>query len=427
MVNLTRQTSSNLINIVDESSIREEFAGYLSQMAKTLTKSEAEGEQYSGRLGFERDIANLNQVSEDLRQGVFRILVFGDWKRGKTNLLNALIGEPVLPTGINPCTAVITIVRYGNNKQVTIHFNDGKPSESIDFQTFNQPFTVPPDYEEIAFPDIERVVIEYPLEILKNGIEFITFPGLRETEASLDLRLNYINNCHAILFVLSAKSQFTMYEHRFLDNYLKDKGLTIFFPINYWNCIHESLLDPDDKQEVAEAETKVRQHFKTNLLPYCQVNGKNLYNQRVFELNALAAFQARRQQTCLKGTGFEKFISALNEFVTEQTNKRLKKEILTAKKVARKIYQAVHEAATQRSYLLREYLNKIEHKITRHIISNMGEIDSESIKELEQELAGKKAATELELSNLEKLETNILNKFNCLDTAYNQFLNESYY
>ncbi|QLE56399.1 dynamin family protein [Nostoc sp. TCL26-01] len=98
-------------------------------------KAENAGEYTSGKLGFEQDIAYLNNVSENLRKGVFRLLILGDMKRGKSTLLNAIIGEKILPTGVNPCTAVLTIVRYGEDKQVTIYFNDAKPPESMDFDT----------------------------------------------------------------------------------------------------------------------------------------------------------------------------------------------------------------------------------------------------------------------------------------------------
>lgn len=356
-------------NIERATNARREFAGYLSEMSEALVAAEAEGKENdaSGRLGFDQDIADLNQVSENLRQGLFRLLVLGDMKRGKSTFLNALIGERVLPTKVNPCTAVLTKVRYGNNKQVIVNYNDGKASESIDFQTFEQRFTIPPDEakkfekeEKDAFPDVDYATIEYPLEILKNGVEFIDSPGLNDTEQRNKLALGYINNCHAILFVLSGKAQFTMNERRYLENYLKDKGLTTFFLINYWNYIRESLFDPEDEQELAEAENNVRQHFKTNLLSYCQVNGKNLYNQRVFELNALAALRACVKNKSLKGTGFDKFIPVLDTFLTEE---RIIAELLKVKTLARQTYQHVHESVGTRITLLDKGVEELREQI----------------------------------------------------------------
>lgn len=116
--------------------VRRETAKILDQIAEILNQAERVSENTSGKLGFEQDIIYLSNVSDNFRQGVFRLLVLGDMKRGKSTLLNAIIGEKILPTGVNPCTAVLTIVRYGENKQVTIHFNNEQQPESMDFNTF---------------------------------------------------------------------------------------------------------------------------------------------------------------------------------------------------------------------------------------------------------------------------------------------------
>jgi ribosome biogenesis GTPase A len=96
--------------------VRSEIADYLNQMVATLNQAESEGKNQSGQLGLDRDIQDLNQVSKNLRQGCFRLLVLGDMKRGKSTFLNALIGENILPSDVNPCTALLTILRYGQNQ-----------------------------------------------------------------------------------------------------------------------------------------------------------------------------------------------------------------------------------------------------------------------------------------------------------------------
>lgn len=346
--------------------IRREAAEILESTSKILTKSEAEGEKSSGKLGLEQEIADLNTVSDNLRQGVFRLLVLGDMNRGKSTLLNAVIGEKILPTGVNPCTAVLTIVRYGDYKQVTIHFNDDKPPESMDFNTFKERYTIPPDEAKIleeegkeAFPDVEYAVIEYPLDLLEKGVELIDSPGLNDTESRNKLALGYINNCHAILFVLSAINAFTQGERRYLENYIKDRGLTTFFLINSWDLIAQRV---EDEEQLAEEENKVRQAFETNLLPYTKINGKNLYKQRVFELNSLAAFKARNKKPSgsLEGTGFDDFFDTLRLFLT--TN-RILSELLNVKGLVRQIYQKVHQVVEIRIPLLDAGAEELKQKI----------------------------------------------------------------
>lgn len=116
----------------------------LSAIAQTLTQAELESEKQSGKLELHRDIEDITKASQALRNSVFRLLVLGDMKRGKSTFLNALIGENLLPSDVNPCTAILTILRYGAEKKVTVHFNNGASSENLDFKTFKQRYTIDP-------------------------------------------------------------------------------------------------------------------------------------------------------------------------------------------------------------------------------------------------------------------------------------------
>jgi len=60
-----------------------------------------------------------------LISGRFHLAVLGQFKRGKGTLLNALLGEPVLPTGAVPVTAIPTLIEYSPESQAHIIFNDG--------------------------------------------------------------------------------------------------------------------------------------------------------------------------------------------------------------------------------------------------------------------------------------------------------------
>lgn len=53
------------------------------------------------------------------------MLVVGEAKRGKSMLVNALLGHAVLPAGVTPLTAVTTTVRYGDEPQAEMRFFDG--------------------------------------------------------------------------------------------------------------------------------------------------------------------------------------------------------------------------------------------------------------------------------------------------------------
>ena len=59
----------------------------------------------------------------------FQALILGEFKRGKSTLLNALIGEDLLPTGVQPVTALPTRVRSGPERRAVVCGRDGGERE----------------------------------------------------------------------------------------------------------------------------------------------------------------------------------------------------------------------------------------------------------------------------------------------------------
>ncbi len=368
-MNIKVETSSFINDLERVSVVRREIADRLSNIATAIERSELAGAEASGKLGLETDNADINLASKNLRQGVFRLLVLGDMKRGKSTFLNALIGENLLPSDVNPCTALLTILRYGSEKKVTVYFNDGKSPKQLDFKSFKHDYTIDPaeakrleSEKKPAFPDIDCAVVEYPLPLLEKGIEIVDSPGLNDTESRNELSLGYINNCHAILFVLRATQPCTMGERRYLENYIKGRGLSIFFLINAWDQVRESLIDPDDPEEMAEAEEKLGRVFKANLAEYCLTEGHDIYDERVFPITSIKALRLRmkNQDADLAGTGFPQFMAALNTFLTQE---RAISELRPARTLARQISTRVREAVGRRLPLLDRDVNELKDKI----------------------------------------------------------------
>ncbi len=363
-------TKNFLTNLERVAQVRGEVADCLVQIADALHQAEATGANKSGKLGLDREIEDASKASKNLRHGVFRLLVLGDMKRGKSTFLNALIGENLLPSDVNPCTALLTVLRYGNDKSVTVHFKDGKSPQRLDFKSFKQQYTIPPgeakqleQEKREAFPDVDYAVVEYPLPLLQKGVEIVDSPGLNDTESRNELSLGYINNCHAILFVLRASQPCTLGERRYLENYIKGRGVSIFFLINAWDQVRESLIDPDDEEELQEASHRLRQVFKANLAEYCVVDGHDIYEERVFEISAIQALRRRMKDASasLEGTGFSEFLGALNTFLTQE---RAISELRQARTLARQTAKRVREAIERRLPLLDGDVNELKQRLS---------------------------------------------------------------
>jgi len=83
-------------------------------------------------------LGELQSILEALDQPL-SIAVLGEFNAGKSTLVNALIGEAVLPTGVLPTTAHIHVMRFGTRRTAELHLRDGR-------------------IEEVAFPDVKARV-----------------------------------------------------------------------------------------------------------------------------------------------------------------------------------------------------------------------------------------------------------------------------
>jgi predicted GTPase len=120
-----------------------------------------------------------NQVRElfsRLAEDRFNLVVVGRFSRGKTSLMNAVLGTDRLPTGIRPLTSVITTVTYGSKESAVIHLAGlGIPQDV--------PLAALPQYvtEQGNSGNHRRVTIAQvplPIELLRRGFHFIDTPGL---------------------------------------------------------------------------------------------------------------------------------------------------------------------------------------------------------------------------------------------------------
>ena len=331
---------------------RQHAAEVLSQIAIAMDR--AETTERSGKLGLTRHIRTLQSTVEQLQQGTYRIVVLGEMKRGKSTLVNALVGEALLPSDVNPCTALLSLLRYGTERRVTLHYNDDRPEKSIDFDTFRSDYTIAPDearqLNTNAFPDISHVVIECPAPLLASGLEIVDTPGLNDTEARNQQVLSYLTEAQAVVFVMDAVQPMTLDEQRYLRNYIQSRELECFYVINGWDRIKTALVDPEDTVALAAAEDRQRQVF-TQSLPEGTV---------WFEVSALSALRQQRQGASLTGSGVDTFLHALDSFLTQE---RGQAELQRAANLAQRAYSAVQESVARRIPLLDEDLSELQQRV----------------------------------------------------------------
>ena len=123
----------------------------------------------------EQVAADARSVAERVSEGRFYVACIGQFKRGKSSVLNALIGESLLPTGVVPVTAVPTIVRYGGHTAARVRFEAGGWSE-IPVKAVDEYVSEEKNPENAKHVAALEIFVRSPL--LGTGMCFVDTPGL---------------------------------------------------------------------------------------------------------------------------------------------------------------------------------------------------------------------------------------------------------
>ncbi len=213
-------------------------------------------------LGLEEAGAeNSERARHLITKDVFRILFIGGFSRGKSTVVNALLGEKILPSKLSPATAVITILKYGEDKQATIVYKDkNRGSETVSIEKLRDYVIIPEGShieDEIGSridTPIEKIEITYPFELLKNGVEIIDTPGLEDDYSRNKITMDYLPKSDAAIVVLSSQQLLTQDETRLIKEELIPRGFNhIFYLINF----ADELDSPKEEKEVISRFTKI--------------------------------------------------------------------------------------------------------------------------------------------------------------------------
>ncbi len=194
-------------------------------------------EQLDGfKADFSEKIDRFAELKKRFIEGRFHLAVLGQFKRGKSTLLNALLGEAVLPTAVIPLTAIPTFIQAGSTFGVRIFFEDQSSVERSS-DNLGELTSFLSDYvTESRNPNnrlnVQQVEVFYPAGILQNGVVLIDTPGIGSTfKHNTEATLNFLPQCDAAMFLVSADPPITEVEIDFLKQ-VRQKVPRLFFILN---------------------------------------------------------------------------------------------------------------------------------------------------------------------------------------------------
>ena len=241
--------------------------------------------------------ANIfRENAKDVENGVFKVLVMGKFKNGKSTFINALVGKVMMAARATACTAVIATVEYGNNtNNVKVVYSDSTESRTMSLREFTDEFALSEEDQQYIedggrldrFANVSHVEMQSSDEIFADGLRLIDSPGLEEATARTKATNEFVPKANAIIFTLSATSLFSSAEKEYIAANFAGKNMrNVFFVINRIDNLTEGQLEssviPTVRMGLADVFTDENGRFD-----------EELYNKRVFFTNAYGALCAR--------------------------------------------------------------------------------------------------------------------------------------
>ena len=320
---------------------------------------------------------NIDKKIEEIKNREYKIFVTGEAKSGKSTFLNAFLGEDILPTGFIQCTSSIIEIRRskdGKKRLISEEVGGGiKSEEDINkIKDFLQKTAaIPDEYRDIPFniindnflikykdsynekdinnflyeikkekknldkkdekefenkvrnyikstnwrKVIKRIILEYPLEKLKEVTIFDT-PGVGSEGSLGEVTRKYIKEADAFIFVKALVGQDieTTSFKNFLEENITDKQKETMFLV----FTHKNDTKKDDLEEV---EKRLEETFY-----------KILKKDNVFKLDSLTELHLKEYEKFITGEELEEFLKKKIKEEKEKNQDNVMNSTLRAEK-----------------------------------------------------------------------------------------------
>lgn len=270
----------------------------LFKLKKDTVKYFKEGEALARQLGFHAVAETIAETVKEFLEKELMVVTVGEMKRGKSSMLNALLGEkePIFPVNASVATNAITIVRYGEKEKVEVVTEERKKGAMVPvIKTISRgeiPDYVSEQGNPSNFKNVRLLKVEIPNPLLKEGVVFVDTPGVGSLNIShAETTYGFLPNADLLLFVSDASSGLTETELNFLKRgykYCKN----VLFPLTKKDT------NPGYKEIMEDNQSKISAALGISMDDVTLIPISNTAKMRYLETQSKAA---------LAGSNFPEF------------------------------------------------------------------------------------------------------------------------
>ncbi len=335
-------------------------------------------------------VNELTALLHDLDNNEYRITILGEFSSGKSTFLNALIGQDILPHGVEETTAAVTYIHNVSDSnpkknKVEVFFRDDHKQKVV--LDLNKSKSALIDYVTTkakgkdVVNDIESVHIYIPFVGSDEKLVLIDTPGLNGVKDGMrDITYQEIYRSHAniCLFNIKGASQSDL---DFIENFYKN-GTPFFFVLNQIDNLKDDEETPEQKikdftqsikENILHISSQPSNVFGISALQALTARDKRI--QRLYSDSALLTIGDRVE--LLKKSRIESFETALYDFVKNgeiernyinQVNARLKSILTITAGSAKEELELLKAKVT--NIPEKEFLTKQEEQVEKRFDEN---------------------------------------------------------
>lgn len=304
---------------------------YLNYHAMTgeITEGLSRMAKFCDELGMEERAESLRVGKKKLQSHKFAVGILGEFKRGKSTVINALLGKEIMPADILPSTATMNRVTYDLQPGVQLNMIDGTTNR-IGVEELAEYVTKRDENTLANAALIEEAVVFYPCRFCQNGVDIIDTPGLNDDERMNKITEEIVPKLDAVIMVLVPDNPFSMSEADFVRNKLMCSNIgRLIFLVNKIDTVR-----PRDRARVVEGiRTKIE---KSVLEKTAEVYGQDseqyqlvkqkIADVRIYPISAQDALDGRigvcddpsENEKMTAESGILDFEEALSKLLTEE-------------------------------------------------------------------------------------------------------------
>jgi len=162
----------------------------------------ADGAGVAAKRGKKELRESLEAARGHLAGGVLYVLVCGEFKRGKSKLINALLEDPgLVPVDVDIATNAVSVISYGEPERILVYLEQNG-AEPRPISRAELPDYVMESRNRGNRAGTRLVTIKVPNAKLRAGLALVDTPGVGGlSEAHNAVTYSFIPNADAVLFV----------------------------------------------------------------------------------------------------------------------------------------------------------------------------------------------------------------------------------